>query len=36
VGPADVIRNFMERSIAELLSNPQTVTALEARLKKVK
>ena len=36
VGPADVIRNFMERSIAELLSNPETVSALQARLKKVK
>ena len=36
VGPTDVIRNFMERSVAELLSNPQTVPALEARLKKVK
>jgi hypothetical protein len=35
-GPADVIRNFMERSVAELLSNPQTVPALEARLKKAK
>jgi hypothetical protein len=36
VGPVDVIRNFMERSVAELLSNPQTVTVLEARLKKAK
>ena len=36
IGPADVIRNFMERSVAELLSNPQTVAALEARIKKAK
>jgi hypothetical protein len=35
-GPADVLRNFLERSVAELLSNPQTVPALEARLRKVK
>ncbi len=36
VGPAEVIKNFMERSVAELLSNPQTVAALEARIKKAK
>jgi len=35
-GPSDVIRNFLERSVAEVLSNPQTAAALEARLKKVK
>ena len=35
-GPVDVFRNFMERSVAELLSNPQTATVLEARLKRVK
>ena len=29
-GPTDVIRNFMERSVAELLSNPQTVPASRA------
>ena len=36
VAPTDVIRNFMQRSLAELLSNPQTVTVIEARLKKAK
>jgi hypothetical protein len=35
-GPTDVIRNFMERSSAELLANPQFGVALEMRVKKVK
>jgi hypothetical protein len=35
-GPNDVIRNFMERTAAELLANPQLGAALEMRLKKVK
>jgi hypothetical protein len=34
VGPLDVIRNIMERDMAEFLSNPRCVAALEARMKK--
>jgi hypothetical protein len=34
VGPTDVIRHFVERSLAELLSNPRIGAAVEARLKK--
>ena len=33
VGPTDVIRNFLEHSLAELLSNPRLVAAINARLK---
>jgi hypothetical protein len=36
VGPTDVIRNFMERSLAELLSNPRLRAAVELRAKKPK
>jgi hypothetical protein len=32
----DVIRNYLERTVAELLSNPRLPAALEARQKKVK
>lgn len=35
VGPLEVIRHFMERSLAELLSNQRLVAAVEARRKKV-
>jgi len=34
VGPTEVIRHFMERSLAELLSNPRLSIAVEALLKK--
>ncbi len=34
VGPTDIIRHFMERTLAELLSNPRLSTAVEASLKK--
>jgi hypothetical protein len=34
VGPTDVIRHFVERSLAELLSNPCVAAAVEARRKK--
>jgi hypothetical protein len=34
VGPTDVIRHFVERSLAELLSNPRLAPAVEARLRK--
>ena len=33
VGPTDVIRNFLEHSLADLLSNPRLVAAINARLK---
>jgi hypothetical protein len=33
VGPTEVIRHFVERSVAELLSNPRLADAVEARLK---
>jgi hypothetical protein len=33
VAPTDVIRHFVERSLAELLSNPRLSAAVEARLK---
>jgi hypothetical protein len=36
VGPTDVLKHLAERDLAELLSNPQLPTALEARLKKAK
>jgi hypothetical protein len=36
VGPTEVIRHFVERSLAELLSNPRVAAAVEARLKKEK
>jgi hypothetical protein len=32
-GPTEVIRHFVERSLAELLSNPRLAAAVEARLK---
>ena len=35
-GPAEVMKNFMLRSLAELLSNPRTATALEARKQRTK
>jgi hypothetical protein len=35
-GPMDVLRNFMEHELATLLSNPQTTTAIAARLPKPK
>ncbi len=31
VGPTDVIRHYMERALAELLSNPRLGAAVEAR-----
>jgi hypothetical protein len=34
VGPTDVLRNVVERALAELLSNPRLSAALDARLKK--
>ncbi len=34
VGPTDVVRHYMERSLAELLSNPRLSEALAARRKK--
>jgi hypothetical protein len=34
VGPTDVLRNIVERALAELLSNPRLPAALDARLKK--
>jgi hypothetical protein len=33
LGPEDVVRHFVERSLAELLSNPRLAAAVEARLK---
>jgi predicted lipoprotein len=36
VGPVDVLRNFAEHSLAELLSNPRLEPALRARLKNAK
>jgi hypothetical protein len=33
VGPTDVLRHFMEQTIAELLSNPRLLAAIDARLK---
>jgi hypothetical protein len=33
VGPTDVLRHFVERSLAELLSNPRLEAAAQARLK---
>jgi hypothetical protein len=33
LGPEDVMRHFVERSLAELLSNPRLAAAVEARLK---
>jgi hypothetical protein len=33
-GPTEVIRNFVELMVAELLSNPRLAAAVEARLKK--
>lgn len=32
VGPSDVIRHFVERTLAELLSNPRLAAAVEARM----
>jgi hypothetical protein len=34
VGPTDVLRNVLERALAELLSNPRLPAALDAQLKK--
>lgn len=36
VGPTDVLRHFMERSLAELLSNPRLAAAIKARQKSAK
>jgi hypothetical protein len=33
VGPTEVIRNFLEHSLADVLSNPRLVAAINARLK---
>jgi hypothetical protein len=33
VGPTEVIKNFMVRTMAELVSNPRAAAAIEARLK---
>jgi hypothetical protein len=35
VGPTEVIRHFLERSLAELLSNPRLSAAVAARLQKM-
>lgn len=35
-GPVDILRHFMERHLALLLSNPQLAVAVEARLKSTK
>jgi hypothetical protein len=35
-GPTDVVKNFLLRTTAELLSNPRAPAAVEARLKKLK
>jgi hypothetical protein len=35
-GPLDILRHFMERHLALLLSNPQLATAIDARLKNTK
>jgi hypothetical protein len=34
LGPTDLHRHFLERSLAELLSNPRLAAAIEARLRK--
>ena len=34
VGALDVVRHVLERSLAELLSNPRLAMAIDARLKK--
>jgi hypothetical protein len=34
IGPLEVVRNSVERSLAELLSNPRLSVVLDARLKK--
>jgi hypothetical protein len=36
LGPTDVLRHYMERSLAELLSNPRLPAAITARLEKMK
>jgi hypothetical protein len=36
LGPTDIHRHFLERSLAELLSNPRLAAAVEARLRKEK
>jgi hypothetical protein len=36
VGPADVLRHYMERTLAEILSNPRLPAALALRMKKMK
>jgi hypothetical protein len=36
LGPTDVIRHFLERALAELLSNPRLAAAVEARTQKGK
>jgi hypothetical protein len=36
VGPTDVIRNFMERLLAETLSNYRLITVVDARLARLK
>lgn len=36
VGPTDVLRHFMERSLAELLSNPRLAAAVKVRRKAAK
>jgi len=35
-GPVEILRHFMERHLALLLSNPQLATAIDARLKSMK
>jgi hypothetical protein len=35
-GPIEILRHFMERHLALLLSNPQLATAIDARLKNMK
>jgi hypothetical protein len=36
LGPTDVHRHFLERTLAELLSNPRLAAAVEARLRQGK
>jgi hypothetical protein len=36
VGPVDILRHFMEKHLALMLSNPQLATAIDARLKNMK
>ena len=36
VGPTDVVRHYLERTVAEVLSNPRLAASIEMRLKKKK